>query len=167
MFNDDFRQTTEDFKMIKEPLEYILGGEIMPIEGNSGLNKALDILCGIDYLLITDKGVRGIASRIQRGTCWHTFTIRAKKITGNKTEYEKRCDALQQDYIYPYYTMQAYRECNTITGAICKTRTLYEHIQDNDIMMRRTDNAAFYVVDWREITTVKFVVKNGELVYLQ
>ena len=92
MFTDDFKQTITDF-------EYIRPGE---------LAQVLDMRCGIDYLLVTADGVRGIASRIQHGHCWRTFTVRASKTNGATTEYEKRSVALLHDFIYPYWTVQAY-----------------------------------------------------------
>ena len=156
MFTDDFNNSIEDFKNIQPELERILKGEIVPIEGNGEIAKILDIHCGIDYILKHKLGVRGIASRIQRGKNWHTFTIRAKKATGNTTEYEKRITALKYNFIYPYYTMQAYKTDKGFEGAICHTDELYQIIQNGGCRTNKTDNAMFYIVDWDMLKDIKF-----------
>jgi hypothetical protein len=47
-------------------------------------------------------------SRIQTGVNYKTFTIRNKRKSGARTEYEKRKIAIEKGYLYPYLTVQAY-----------------------------------------------------------
>ena len=67
MFTDDFKQTITDFEYIRPQLQKMMGGQIIGVEGTGELAQVLDMRCGIDYLLVTADGVRGIASRIQHG----------------------------------------------------------------------------------------------------
>lgn len=155
MFIDDFNQTITDFELIKPHLQDMMGGKIVSVEGTGELAQVLDIRCGIDYLLINNEGVRGIASRIQHGHCWRTFTVRASKASGATTEYEKRSVALLHNYMYPYWTMQTYIHENTARIAVCRTYDLYKYIWEHNVKARYTDNAKFFIVDWESIQTAQ------------
>ena len=70
-------------------------------------------MAGIDAWLIYEKAqiIRALASRVQwkDGNCWETFTIRYERMSGAKTEYKKRLDAIRRrDSLYPHYTLHAY-----------------------------------------------------------
>lgn len=153
MIANDLQKSIENFATIRTRLEEIMGGQIINVEGAGDLARVLDMQCGFDYLLINGEGVRGIASRVQVGHCWNTFTVRARKVNGARTEYEKRSVALTNDYIYPYWTLQAYMTDNVATVGIVKTRDLYKYIWEHDVQTKYTDNAKFYVVDWSELPT--------------
>jgi hypothetical protein len=47
---------------------------------------------------------------VQWGNARNTFTIRYKRASGAKTEYQKRSEAIlnNKGYLYPYLTIQAY-----------------------------------------------------------
>lgn len=151
MFADDFKQTIYDFEYIRPQLQKIMGGRIISVEGTGELAQVLDMRCGIDYLLVTSEGVRGIASRVQRGHCWRTFTVRAAKTNGATTEYEKRSVAILNEYIYPYWTVQAYVNDGVAIVGFVRTYDLYKYIWEHDVKTRHTDNARFYVVDWDSV----------------
>ena len=153
MFTDDFKQTITDFEYIRPQLQKMMGGQIIGVEGTGELAQVLDMRCGIDYLLVTADGVRGIASRIQHGHCWRTFTVRASKTNGATTEYEKRSVALLHDFIYPYWTVQAYIHEGMARIGYVRTYDLYKYIWEHEVKARYTDNAKFYIVDWDSVPT--------------
>jgi hypothetical protein len=121
----------------------------------------LDQLAGIDaWVLKAKTGMRGLASRVQWETSWNTFTIRRQREFGTKTEFEKRKEAIEKEWLYPYYTVQAYISRRGPTGEIlsvacCKTKDLIEYISDGipkqDYKIRevkKNGSANFYVVKW-------------------
>lgn len=156
MFKEDFKATQKRFALIKPYIEKDICSKIISVEGQGELEKMLDIYAGIDYLALSENGLRGISSRIQTGKNWHTFTIRKEKSTGNKTEYEKRVKGISSGYIYPYYTLQAYLDTATIDYAICRTEDLYRFIKDNPtkVGQNKTTNAQFLIVDWRYLNPI-------------
>ncbi|MEO6891008.1 MAG: hypothetical protein ABI324_18640 [Ktedonobacteraceae bacterium] len=90
-------------------------GEFKVIEGQAGdsLAEDFDVWAGIDVIQkMSDLGaIRGIASRIQWGRDYSTFSIRASRSTGTKTELEKRTVALahlDKGCLFPHITVQAY-----------------------------------------------------------
>ena len=110
------------------------GGEIVPIEAvsHAGFNKELDTLAGIDAWLIRrgKASICGVASRVQWGRAWNTFTIRISRPSGASTEYEKRLRAIDNrdhGFLYPHYTIQGYIEDPKGEGELlsaCAVRTL-------------------------------------------
>ena len=143
------------------------GGRILPVEGDPNeICHILDLTCGTDYMQIYDDKdiVWGIASRIQtydpdRGRPFNTFTIRNKRESGQKTEYEKRRDAINRGGIYPYLTMQAYvnaRSGEIDSLAITKTTDLMDFIIKKNPEVKHTGDeqigqAEFFVVRWYEM----------------
>lgn len=118
-------------------------GDIKPVEiiKDNDIAKDLDVLCGIDiWQTIQDKGSRGIASRVQFGDKnWKTFTIRKKRLSGYKTEYQKRLEAINGSFIYPYLTCQAYvskDETKLFGCAVAKTTNIYKAIEDGKFIHR-------------------------------
>lgn len=115
-FIADLDDSAHDFIKIVCPKLRELGflsGKIIHVESVTAEEMArdLDMVAGIDAWLVQRKGITGLASRIQWGeTAWNTFTIREYRVTGAETELAKRLRALRSDgeYIYPYWTCQAY-----------------------------------------------------------
>lgn len=132
--------------------------EFMSIENDKSneLFKMFDIHCGIDIWSYCKFGARGIASRIQvNNKSWDTFTVRKHRQTGSQTEYEKRKRAIESDWLYPYYTLQAYidKNDNLLSLAITKTKDLISYIDNGQAQTRHTrDNqigqASFYIIQW-------------------
>lgn len=159
-FEKDLATSKLIFEKIKPYIEKDTKSKIYAVEGEDNALKTLDIYAGIDYLLVSKKGIRGLASRIQAGNSYQTFTVRAEKASGAKTEFEKRVDALSEDYLYPYYTMQAYYQSDKIEYAICRTKDLYRFILNNEdkVKKNRTTNAEFYIVNWYFVPCYKKVL---------
>ena len=90
--------------VLRDELSKTLKGELKVVEGITipEMAKLLDTLAGIDVWYINRlNGMRGIASRIQTGVNYKTFTVRNKRKSGAKTEYEKRKIAIEKGYLYP------------------------------------------------------------------
>lgn len=145
------------------------GGELVPVEAVTATDfaKVLDMQAGIDAWQVVDRcGMRGIASRIQWGAkCWSTFTIRFSRTSGARTEYAKRCWALEhpnQGWLIPSLTVQAYveaRRTGTLLGAgLVRTKDLFDYVReeprgemtdpDAQWFLQSTYNAQFIVVPW-------------------
>jgi len=156
-------RSTQQFKGVLEAeLQQILKGEFEVIEGVTvdHLAKLLDMLAGIDVWHI-DKvnGIRGVALRIQTGDKdWHTFTIRATRDNGVKTEFEKRSYAIEHGFLYPYLTVQAYitKDNKLVSFAVAKTKDIIDMIKTGHATMRHTGQeqigqASFYIIDWYDM----------------
>lgn len=111
------------------------GGELVPVEAvtASPFAKLLDDYSGIDHWqIIHENGqIRGIASRVQWGNDWQTFTIRIARPSGYLTEYQKRMATLthkDEGWVFPPLTSQAYldqRGGNLLSVAVIYTEDLY------------------------------------------
>jgi len=105
------------FPMIKH-WDWLKDTKIIPVETKveNELARKFDVLAGIDYLqIVSNRGIRGLASRVQWGevnASFKSFTIRktTNRNTSNNTELKKRMDAIFNDsgLIYPYYVIQSY-----------------------------------------------------------
>jgi hypothetical protein len=101
----------------------------------------------------------GMALRTQpvpiNSPCYNTFTIRYKRHTGNTTEYAKRHYAIDNNYIYPKYTIQTYTDANNKirSAAYVDTKELYQYIENNPdkIHYKDSDNLFAYV-NWTDLT---------------
>ena len=61
------------------------GWELIPVEGeNNEICKLLDMSCGVDYLLYSQgfSFIYGVASRVQYGKNYRTFTVRKEREMG-------------------------------------------------------------------------------------
>lgn len=111
-------EATADFKKYVEPQLYNSGlfnprdCYVVVCEGDKDdLKSKMDIYAGIDMCTIdrANQVVQGVASRIQHGNCWRTFTVRAITDNGSfETELKKRSRAIKNGDMYPTWTMQAY-----------------------------------------------------------
>ncbi|MBA7512959.1 hypothetical protein ES705_04968 [subsurface metagenome] len=138
------------------------GGEIYPIEGiNIKILQILDMVCGIDYIWVRDKKVRGIASRVQWGHNYDTFTIRYERKSGTETEYKKRLEAIKEKESFrPYLTMQMYcdneKENELESLAIIKTEDLFEIIFTYPKLVHETkSNNFFKYILWDDIKNIE------------
>ena len=139
-------------------------GEIKILENNQDtVYQWLDQSCGIDWVLKTkDEHILGIAARIQmtQPNYYHdphnSFTIRYSMVSGRKTEFEKRNEAIEKGYFYPYYTLQAYVKAENpkevLSAAIIRTENLYGFCKAFPFCLteNRRDNA-FKVARWDDI----------------
>lgn len=149
----DLKDSVKALESIKDTyLPKIIGGRIHTIESDSNqVLMKLDNLCGIDYIRENKHGMQGIAARVQWGYAWNTFTIREKRHTGTKTEYEKRIHQINNGFFYPYFTLQAYfdnrKNNNLLSIGVIKTLDLYQFIEHHpeNIFRRKSDNEFIYV----------------------
>lgn len=161
--NDISRASTDFDNIIKPQLSLLYGEhiEFINIEGtNNYILEKLDQFSGLDAIAIShkQKNICGVASRIQYTSKFYpTFTVRASRVSGAKTELEKRKQAIENGYFYPRLTLQAYINKDTgelIRGAIVKTVDLFELIDNgyystNDTGAGQIGQAKFYVVKWQ------------------
>lgn len=160
---DDFKhalsKSMQDFKIYVEPrlIEILNGGYFSVVEGNTldETARMLDTLAGIDlWYYRKGNAMWGVASRIQRGHNYMTFTIRKSRESGVRTEYEKRLDSMRKKSLYPHLTVQAYIDNDKLTGmGVARTEDIFEYIQNNHCLERSTGGAqkgqaSFIVVPW-------------------
>ncbi len=150
--------------------KYILGDLYSVESSDNEILLLLDKYAGIDLVVLKDGNIKGVASRVQWGHNWDTFTIRSKRHTGTKTEYEKRVDAINNGHLYPALTMQIYcnnRENNDIQSmGIMKTIDLYEllDIKKELFKVRESDNVFHFIkwIDIKEQTDKKILIYNKQ-----
>lgn len=145
-WHTDLKQSRTSFEKVVWPAiaSRCGGGELIHLEGSTyKTDRDLDVLAGIDgYQRHTDKGLRGIASRVQPirspSAPWNTFTIRYARDSGSLTEYDKRLAAIENTeagWLYAHLTVQAYIETETralLSAAVVRTRDLFLHLKTCD-----------------------------------
>lgn len=135
-----------DFVRVVVPAirQFIGPGRIEPVEStaSTGLKHDLDVLAGVDCWQLQDSQgrMRAIASRVQWDTkSWRTFTIRAGRENGSRTELAKRLEAFlhpEAGWLLPALTVQAYltrpeRSGKLIEAAVIYTADLYDYVIRN------------------------------------
>lgn len=161
MYNNwcvDLSDSVKALETIKNnELKKILDGEIYSIENsNNEVLILMDKFSGLDYIRKNDKGLQGVAARVQWGKNWQTFTIRFKRHTGTETELEKRLSQIDNGYIYPAFTLQAYfnaRNENKLLGmAIVKTKFLYSlYLEKPNLFYEKKSDNLFLCINWNDI----------------
>lgn len=144
--------------------EWFGSASVAPVEAVSEEEFAeeLDQLAGIDYWVVqSDEGMRGIASRVQSGEYgdMSTFTVRYQRKSGVETEYQKRKQAIQEEYLYPYWTIQGYvQRGQTDNVALVRTDDLIRYINRGEEGTHYGENgtrtngtARFYYVHWKDL----------------
>lgn len=153
------------------------GGNIRPVEiiEDNEIAKELDLLCGIDiWQTIGGMGARGIASRVQNNTKekfrgrsnWRTFTIRYKRHTGAKTEYEKRMEAIETGrFIYPFLMCQAYFDFGNFLGCgVARTVDIFDAI---DMGNKNKSDNEFLVVPFDQVSGIAEFTHEDKQVEMQ
>lgn len=152
---------------IKPKLQH---GELKPVEAVAAddLKQDLDRLAGIDaWHIHYDRGLmRGIASRIQwlapSDQPWRSFTIRMQRPNGSRTEFEKRCEAIDspaEGWLFPHLTIQAYvaeprRSGPLMAAGIVRTKDLYDFARqhpEREWKRNPQDGVLFTPWWWREL----------------
>lgn len=137
----DLSKSAKAFKEIVWPeiAHWCRGGELIPVEGvtDSRMASLLDQLAGIDAWQVVDgEGVRGIASRVQFGASYRSFTIRRNRVHSTReTEWQKRRRSHKnQDagWLYPTLTVQAYisRDGKLLYACMARTSELFAFADD-------------------------------------
>jgi hypothetical protein len=167
MYNNwkiDLSHSVKAIEKIKNTvLPKLISGDIISIEQQDNeILLLLDMYSGIDYIRKNDKGLQGIASRVQFGKNWDSFTIRMQRHTGAKTEYQKRLEQIENGYFYPYFTMQAYfdntQDMNLLSICIIKTIDLYNEIEKNLKVKTRVSDNVFKFIKWEDILNSKLKI---------
>ena len=160
----DLDNSSKAIKSIKNIIIEMIGGEIISLEDvkNNKIANILDIHSGIDYLRISKDGLTGIASRVQFGKPYNSFTVRFERNTGTKTEYEKRYNNIKKGYIYPYFTLQAYfdnkKNLNLLSIAIMKTEILYKQLEENNKVKKQKSDNYFKYIFWDDIESKESII---------
>ncbi|MGH3684081.1 MAG: hypothetical protein ACRDRE_14550 [Pseudonocardiaceae bacterium] len=143
-------------------------GRLEPVESptaKEGLARDFNMLAGVDaWQLLDDRGfMRAIGARVQADSDYRTFTVRKDRfLTGAKTEYAKLTEAIKnrdQGAIYPALSIHAYvrdyRKGPLLSAAVVRTVDLCEYldiqISERRAKTRKTSNADFYYVYWKEL----------------
>lgn len=159
-FKQDLSESTKMYSSYVAPvINRLIKGYMITVEGRTEdeLAHLLDTSAGIDLFNIRPEGIAGVASRIQKGRNWRTFTVRFRRDSGAKTEYEKRVYAIKNGLLYPLFTFQAYVDDNRLAGmAVVRTVDLMEYIKDERPILRHTGDdkiggASFYAVEWDKL----------------
>jgi hypothetical protein len=174
----DLSKSAADFLRVVWPkVQGMLGGgRLIPVETNAttALVHDFDTLAGIDaWHMLDAKGVmRGIASRVQWGKNWRTFTIRVSRPTGGKTEFAKRLFAIDnpdQGWLFPVLTVQAYvaepaGQGRLLGAGVIKTRELFEFARTHPRPLRYAGNGGegFMHYRWAELRQAGYRVGEAE-----
>jgi len=163
----DFTAATQAIMRNRADLEALIGGKMTSLEVIGGdIAIMLDTRAGVDLMFARQEGLYGVASRVQWGKSYDTFTIRTKRSSGVDTELQKRIRQINTGAIYPKWTMQMY--CNErgedkpLSIGICLTSDLYHFIVNN---RRRcwentnNDGTSFVAVPWRKLQSAGIQMK--------
>lgn len=136
------------------------GGSLITLEGvyDSKIAYNFDTLACIDSLQIhPEKGIRGIASRIQTDNKdWSSFTIRDSRITGARTEREKLNFLINGNggWFYPHLHVQAYAKSQNgpiISIGIVRTVDLVRFVNETCCESNCVHNATFSICWWQDM----------------
>ena len=95
---------------------------------------------------------------------YNSFTVRARRFNGAKTEHAKRKAAIEstRGALYPYLTIQAYvtEDNNELMSAgVCKTADLFDYIDAGHSSENETTNASFYTCFWSDMMKAGYKVR--------
>lgn len=179
-FKSDLKDSAAAFLRVVWPAmkNMVGGGKIIPIESvtDDSMTEMLDRYSGIDAWHLSDgQQMRGVASRVQWGNAWNTFTVRYTRDSGAKTEYEKRKFDIESNagWLYPHLTVQAFiggkkgENGELLSVAVIKTKSLIDAcgaILDGGIDprfggIRRTGNAVFIWASWGWLKRCGYEIK--------
>ena len=130
--------------------------KIIPVEGEDNpLAKMLDV-AGIDYVVDCRDGIFGIASRCQHGENFATFTIRASRPNGTKTEFDKISEAREKRHLMPTLHVQTYVLGDNIASVgVAETIKLVYYVENNKPTAKETASGEkFYVLPWKNLRRV-------------
>lgn len=133
---EDFKKATLAFIKNKNIIQKHFKGELYSLElEKNELNDLFDKSASTDILLKSkDNLLYGIAMRVNFNVKWHkNITIRYKRITGYKTEYEKTISAIKKNAINSVIGVQidVDKSYDLIRGIIYDRYKLFTYINDN------------------------------------
>ncbi len=139
--------------------QWCRGGRIVSTETDPS-GRMFDLMAGIDaWQVCDDTGtMRGIASRVQFGAAYDSFTVRFSRASGATTEFEKRVETLLDQnagWLFPALTIQAYidRRGGSELQHACMTATrdLFRYILEHNggrNMRRNPQDGNMFIVVW-------------------
>ena len=161
----DLQDSTRIFARVIWPVlgPRLGGGNLVPMEGvaDSRFAREVDLRSGVDaWQIVSGTGMmRGIASRVQYGRAWASFTIRDRRVSGADTEVAKRIEALRRKaggWLVPALTIHGYVTSRNDPELLCayaiRTEDLYGFIQagvegeDFNRVTNRSDGVQFLAV---------------------
>ena len=172
----DLDDSAYDFTRVVWPAisKWFKKGKLIRVEDNpeNDFLQVLDAYSGIDYWNISyqDEVIQTIASRVQWGKRYDSFTIRYERKSGAITEYEKRIKAITTNTcLYPNFTVQAYiterRVGKLLSVGAVKTINLFTFLSKQDeyyiqthLFTNPTDGNLFIAVFWSELLKNKIKV---------
>jgi len=170
MYNNwsiDLNDSVKSLESIKHTfLPKLINGKIYTIEHvDNDILMIIDKYSGIDYIRHDNNGLQGIAARVQWGHTWNTFTIRSERHTGTKTELNKRLFQIENGYLYPEFTLQAYfdnkKDNNLLSIAVIKTKKLYElYLNKPELFNKRKSDNEFIFIEWTKIKEFIKIIEN-------
>ena len=125
---------------------------------NSDLETRLDYDFGIDALIIIDGTIYPVASRVQSGTNYETFSLRRSRPSGTTTEISKLTQAQRIQAPMPTYHVQGFvdKDGQAATVAVIETIELLKYIDKHPDQWRTAPTGeTFYYCKWRELDGVK------------
>ena len=161
-FETSLKKSMDAYRRYVRPvIGRFISGRLIVIEGKTDneLAEMFDQCASIDIIRQSEKGLEGVASRIQFGHNWRTFTVRYKRDSGSRTEYEKLVYAYKNRLMCPKFTYQAYIENDALSGlAVVETASLLDYIEKHKPKVRHTGadqngQASFYICPWDDIRT--------------
>lgn len=165
-WQDDLNSAARAIKSISDTvLPKLISGKLHSVENaDNDLLLLMDQVSGIDLIRQDCNGLQGVAARVQFGSNFKTFTIRAERRNGAETELAKRLRQIEQGYFYPAFTMQAYfdsrKSLNLMSVAVVKTVDLYRFIQNkpSKVYTNKSDNLFQYCY-WRDLKSAGCSIK--------
>jgi hypothetical protein len=171
-FPEALSKSAKDFIQIVYPQiqNWFKKGKLVEVQAvtNSEMSILLDQLAGIDaWYIETNKGIRGLASRVQYEGNYQTFTVRKERETGARTEFEKLKYAINNNCVYPYWFCQAYLKYGQIQSvALCKTVDLINYIEQGKewkdyviLTASKFGRSTFFAVSWQKFAEKGYFIK--------
>jgi hypothetical protein len=165
----DMRRSKAAFESLVWPVvsDMIGGGELlsMELEVSDRVKTLFDVSSGIDAWQYRDGfGMYGIASRVQHGRDWSTFTLRVARSSGCRTEAQKLLEAVESGdgRAFPKWFVQAYTTAQVdplLSVAVCDTRVILDCWKSRCGEMRECENAKFFTMWWHQMAAKGFEVK--------
>ena len=155
---------------VLQTLDIFKDGKFICLENQcNDIGDMFDMVCGFDWFVDTQYGMKGIAIRCQQSTLNkdETFTLRHSRPNLSKTEVQKRIEAIEHNCIYPQYTIHAYlvdrwdSELDYI--GIVDTKDMYMAVRDKKVsynyLPANKDGTVGAYVKWQSLLDIGIAVQ--------
>ncbi len=158
-FIKDFKKATIAYLQNKSIIEKHFLGQLYSLElEKNDLNELFDKSASTDILLKSKDGlIYGIAMRVNFNNKWYeNITIRYRRHTGTKTEYEKTIEAINKNAINSAIGVQIDVDSsnNLIKGIIYDRYKLFKYINKNIEYFK--ENYLYKVYDGNEMIYINY-----------